>query len=93
MRKKSQKRIPRPDHVLSIKRGSTVMTYDKEADAAYFSVKKGKVARTVELQNWLLADVDKKGILLGIEMLFVSDRIPKRNIASVFKAGRIPVAV
>ena len=93
MRKKSQKRISRPDHVLSIKRGSTVMTYDKEADAAYFSVKKGRVARTVELQNWLLADVDKKGILLGIEMLLVSDRIPKRSIASAFKAGRIPVAV
>lgn len=93
MRKKGQKRISRPDHILSIKRGNTVMTYDKEADAAYFSVKKGKVARTVELQNWLLADVDKKGILLGIEMLFVSDRIPKRSIASAFKAGRIPVAV
>jgi len=69
------------------------MTYDREADAAYFKVKKGKVARTVQLQNWLLADVDKKGILLGIEMLFVSDRIPRKSIPSAFRAGKIPVAV
>lgn len=69
------------------------MTYDKEADAAYFKVRKGRVARTVELQNWLLADVDKNGVLLGVEMLFMSDRIPKKNIPSVFRAGKIPVAV
>lgn len=69
------------------------MTYDKEADAAYFKVKKGKVARTVELQNWLLADMDKKGVLLGVEMLFVSDRIPEKHIPAAFRAGRIPVAV
>lgn len=92
-KRKAQKRLSRPKHVLSVKKGSMVMTYDKEADAAYFRIKKGKVARTVELQEWLLTDVDEKGALLGIEMLFVSSHLPKRSIASAFKAGRIPVAV
>lgn len=93
MQKKKQKRIPSPDSVFSVKHRGTLVTYDKEADAAYFSVKKGKVARTVELDDWLLADVDKKGALLGVEMLFVSLRAPRQSIVSTLKMGRIPVTV
>ena len=73
--------------------GNTLVTYDKEADAAYFSLRKGKVARTVELQEWLLADLDKNGGLLGIEMLFVSHQIPRKNIPSTLGMGKIPGAV
>lgn len=91
MRKKTQKRIPRPDHVLSVKSGAVTMTYDKEADAAYFKIKKGTVARTVKLQDWLLTDVDKDGALLGIEMLFVSLHLPKRSIVSTFRPSKTPV--
>ncbi|MDO8569212.1 MAG: DUF2283 domain-containing protein [bacterium] len=93
MQKRKQKRISRPDSVLSVKHGSTLVTYDKEADAAYFSVKKGKVARTVQLDDWLLADVDKRGALIGVEMLFVSLRAPRQSIVSTLKMGRIPVGV
>ena len=93
MRKAAQKRIPRPDHVLSVKRGSTVITYDSEADAAYFRIRRGKVAKTMKLDSWLLADVDKKGALLGVEMLFVSLRAPQQSIVSTLKTGKIPVAV
>lgn len=92
-KRKSKKRIPRPDGVLSLTHGATLVTYDPEADAAYFNVQKGKVARTLKLQDWLLADVNKNGALLGIEMLFVSDRIPRKNIKSTLQAGRIPVAI
>ncbi len=65
-----------------------MISYDKKADAAYFSVKKGKVARTIQLDKWLLADVDKKGGLLGIEMLFVSLRAPQQSVVSSLKTGR-----
>ena len=61
-------------------RGAALATYDPEADATYFRVRKGKVARTVELQRWLLADLDIKGALLGIEMLFVSRQLPRSQI-------------
>ena len=67
-----------------------IVTYDKEADAAYFRVRTGKVAKTIKLQKWILADIDKKGVLLGVEMLFVSDQIPKKEIVQTIRAG-IPV--
>ena len=81
MRKNTrQGRVPSPNGVLSVTHGATRVTYDPEADAAYFSVKKikkGEVVRTIRLQSWLLADLDKKGALLGIEMLFVSNQLPR----------------
>jgi len=88
MQKNKKKRISSANSLLSIKRGGTLISYDKEADAAYFSVKKGVVAKTVKLDDWLLADVDKKGGLLGVEMLFVSLRAPHRSIVSMLKMGR-----
>ena len=92
MQKKGQKRIYRPKHVLSVKQGTTLVTYDKEADAAYFKIRKGSVAKTLEIQKWILADVDKKGVLLGIEMLFVSSQIPRKNIVETMRAGKVLVA-
>lgn len=86
-KRKIQKRIPRPDHVLSVKHGDTLVTYDKEADAAYFRVREGTVARTMKMQEWLLADLDKNGALLGIEMLFVSSHVPSRSISQSIRRG------
>lgn len=93
MQKKRQKRISHTDRLFSVKAKGALITYDKQADAAYFTVKKGKVAKTVKLDNWLLADVDKRGVLLGIEMLFVSLRAPRQSIVSSLKTGRVPVAI
>ena len=68
------------------------ISYDKEADAAYFKVKKGTVVKTIKLQDWLLVDVDKNGALLGIEMLALSSQISKKEITSTVRAGKILVA-
>ena len=93
MRKgKTKKRVPRADDVLFIKRDGRLITYDKEADAAYIEVKKGTIDHTVELDNWLLADVDRNGTLLGIEMLFVSQRAPRHSIVSTLKMGDLAAA-
>ncbi len=83
--RKKSKGMPSPNSILSVKHEGALITYDKEADAAYFKVKKGRIAKTIKLDEWLLADVDKKGGLLGIEMLFVSLRFPKRSIISSLK--------
>ena len=49
------------------------ITYDKQADAAYFAlIPKRKVAWTEERAEWLLTDHDKNGKVLGIEVLFAS---------------------
>ncbi|MDP2651550.1 MAG: DUF2283 domain-containing protein [bacterium] len=48
------------------------ITYDKEANAAYTTLRKGKVAKTVKISEDVLADFDRKGNVLGIEMLSVS---------------------
>lgn len=88
---KRKKRVSGDNSLLSLVHNKTLVTYDPEADAAYFRIRKSKVAKTVELQDWLLADVDRSGRLLGIEMLFVSNRIPRKDIPQVLRAGKIPV--
>jgi uncharacterized protein YuzE len=66
--------------------------YDKVADAMYLYVKKGKVARTRKVDDRLLVDVDRKGNIIGIEMLDVSSQISRRGVARTLRAGKIPVA-
>lgn len=56
------------------------ITYDKQADAAYFALApKRKVAWTEEKKDWLLVDHDKDGSVLGIEVLFAS-----KNLSNIF---------
>lgn len=43
--------------------------YDKEAQAAYIHLRKGKVSKTIKLMDSLLVDVDEKNNILGIEIL------------------------
>ncbi len=43
--------------------------YDIIADAVYMNVSDGKIARTLELEDRLLVDVDAKGHIVGIEIL------------------------
>lgn len=59
--------------------------YDKIADAMYiYIIGKGKVAKTIKVNSRLLVDVDKKGNLLGIEILGVSQQIPKKEIGRIY---------
>lgn len=44
------------------------MTYDPEADAAYFHIGHGKVAETQEVGPFIY-DVDASGKIVGIEVL------------------------
>lgn len=63
--------------------------YDKTADAMYIRLKKGRVAKTIKINNRLIIDVDKKGGVIGIEMLDVSHQIPKKEIGKIYT--EIPV--
>jgi uncharacterized protein YuzE len=66
-------------------------TYDKEADAMYISVKKGKVHKTFEVSDAVIVDVDKNGRTLGIEILFLSSQMPRKSITKTIRTG-IPVS-
>lgn len=55
------------------------ITYDKEVDALYVYFKKGKIARTMEVGANFLADIDKKGNILGLEVLDASKHLARRG--------------
>ena len=50
--------------------------YDPEADAMYITVKEGEVSYNVVVDENTILDFNKKGELLGIEILFVKERNP-----------------
>lgn len=60
------------------------ITYDRDADAAYIyliSIDPGQVARTYscdpgEVNGMINLDFDKNGVLIGIEILDASHKLP-----------------
>jgi uncharacterized protein YuzE len=48
------------------------ITYDKEADAMYVYFRQGKLSQTVEMGKYVLADIDVRGNMLGLEILNAS---------------------
>lgn len=54
------------------------------ADAMYIYIRKERVAKTIKVNSRLLVDVDKKGNLIGIEILGVSQQIPKKEIGRIY---------
>lgn len=61
------------------------VTFDKVADAIYFSLREGKVARTTSISNAINIDVDGDGRVLGIEVLDVTNQFETDNIAEIEK--------
>lgn len=68
------------------------ISYDKVADAAYMVLRKGKVAKTVEMNGNVIVDLDKKGNLLGIEMLSASKQLSKEGLTKNVLSG-IPIEI
>lgn len=60
------------------------ITYDPYADAMYLYYNgKRKAAKTEEVRGDLLVDFDNKNKLMGIEVLAVSQKLPKTALKSV----------
>ena len=62
------------------------ISYDKQANAVYLELRKGKFAKNKKLDDLTILDLDRKGNVLGIELLDARKRIPVRTI-SISKAG------
>ena len=59
------------------------ITYDKKADAMNVILKKGVVAKTIEIAHEVMVDLDKKGRPLYIEILGVSEKVGRKNLGKI----------
>lgn len=56
------------------------ITYDKDVDAAYIELRKGRFAKNKKVNDLTILDLDKKGKILGIEVLDFKKRMPTHSI-------------
>ncbi len=61
------------------------LTYDPSADALYFYTngKKRQAVKTEQVRNDLMVDFGEKDELLGIEILDVSAKIPRKALKKI----------
>ena len=58
------------------------LEYDSKADAIYIRLKDVAIVSTREVEDNLVVDLDAKGRMVGIELLFVSDYLSPEDIGS-----------
>ncbi len=59
------------------------ITYDKEIDALSMTLRKGRVAKTVEVSPEILVDFDEAGNPLYLEILDASRKIGRKEMNQV----------
>ena len=59
------------------------ISYDSEADAMYIKSKDGEVLKTKEVDDNTILDYDKKGNVIGVELLFVKERMPSTSLSEI----------
>ena len=67
------------------------ITYDKQIDAMYLYFAKGKIKKTVVINPRVVVDIGEKGKVVGIELLFVSEKMSRGVLRS--KTIHIPTLV
>lgn len=55
------------------------MRYDKKVDAMYIELSKGVYKKSRKITDAIVVDEDKKGNILGIEILDATEHIPDFN--------------
>ena len=58
------------------------ITKDKKTNTAYVQFRKGTVSRTAKLHREILIDYDKKGQIVGIEILSAAELAPALKLVS-----------
>lgn len=59
------------------------ITYDSKADALSITLRKGRVAKTIELAPEVVLDMDKNGKPLYLEIIGASEKIGKKRVNEV----------
>lgn len=65
------------------------VTYDKQADAMYMYLSKGKIQKTIEVNPRVVVDIGENGKVIGLELLFVSEKMPQKVLRS--RIVKLPV--
>jgi len=68
------------------------ITYDKDADAMYIKFREGEFSSNKVIDRETIIDLDKRGNILGIEILSVSKRIPLSSLSEISFKNLIKVA-
>ena len=63
--------------------------YDKTADALYMRFNKGKIIKTLRLNDRLIVDLDNKSNVLGVELLNAKSQLAPSFVKQSFKKGGI----
>lgn len=70
------------------------INYDKEVDALSVTLRKGTVARTIEISPEIMVDFDSLGNPLYIEILDASIKVGKKAMSHINVGGvQVPFAV
>jgi len=64
--------------------------FDKEADALYIELNSGEFGSNKKIDNNTIIDLDKKGKILGIELLNVSKNISKDFLSDISVKNLVP---
>ncbi len=56
------------------------LTVDREADALYLNLDEAPVAESDEISPGVILDYNAEGIVVGIEMLHLSHRVPAATL-------------
>ncbi len=59
------------------------INYDPQAEAIYIQLRSGEVDDTLEAGKFVYVDVDKDGVPLGLEILFVGRVLAQEDVTSV----------
>ena len=63
--------------------------YDEKADAMYVWVRRGKYDVSEELAENVILDLDKKGRIIGIEVLDASKNLGKELVSRILRTEKI----
>ena len=70
-----------------MKRKNIKFEYDKEVDAAYLTLRQGKVLESEEVEPGLIVDFDADDQIVGVEILRFSRRFPRQPKSTKKLAG------
>ncbi len=64
--------------------------YDKDVDALYIRLREGSLGKNLKIDDRTILDLDKKGEILGIEILDASRRLSAESLSRV-KTKNLPL--
>jgi len=59
------------------------ITYDKDADAMYVKLTNEKFNKTKIIDKNTILNLDERGNVIGIELLFISKHLPKNFMQNI----------